>query len=228
MNRTLLYTTATAMFLGLAAAPVLAQSNNTGNNNGTPNNAQNIVDQSAQVVNQIEQNPKFDHLLKQAKGVFIVPTLSRGAFIVGGEGGQGVLMKHDSSGTWSDPAFMSIGSISVGAQAGGESGPVAMLLMTQNALNDFKGGNNFSIGPHSGLSIVNYSKQGEASAGKGDVIIWSAQSGAFAGASLKGADISQDTGLDHSYYHKQVETQQILNGRAHNESAMKLTNKLPS
>src|SRR5947209_8073004 len=55
--------------------------------------------------------------IRQARAVMIVPKLLKGGFIVGGEGGEGVLLARERGG-WSDPAFYSIGAASLGLQAG--------------------------------------------------------------------------------------------------------------
>jgi lipid-binding SYLF domain-containing protein len=203
----------------LAAAPAFAATE--------AQSAQQIVSYAVQTVQQIKADPHFADDLKNATGVFIMPNLVKGAFILGGEGAQGVLLKHKPDGTWSNPAFVDIGSISVGAQAGGKAGPAAMILMTQKALNDFTQSNNFSLNAKAGLTIVNYAAQGQAPVGKGDVIVWSNQGGAFAGVTVGGADIMQDTTKDRAYYGKPVDAQQILNGGATNAEAKRLTSALP-
>jgi lipid-binding SYLF domain-containing protein len=208
----------------LAAAPAFAATE--------AESAQQIVTDAVQTVQQIKADPHFADDLKNATGVFIMPDLVKGAFIVGGEGAQGVLLKHKPDGTWSDPAFVNIGSISVGAQAGGKAGPAAMILMTQKALNDFTQANNFSLNGKAGLTIVNDSAQGQAPVSKGpvskgDVIVWSNQGGVFAGVTVGGADIMQNTTKDRAYYGKTVDAQQILNGGATNASAKPLTSALP-
>jgi lipid-binding SYLF domain-containing protein len=229
MKRFLIVTTA-AIALGAfgPAGAALAQSATpaTGPSGQATNQGQRLVTHAAGVVSQIKQDPHFAALLKDAKGVFIVPSLTKGAFIVGGQGGRGVLLKHNADGSWSDPAFVSLGSISIGAQAGGKSGPAAMLLMTTKALNDFTQANNFSLGANAGLTIVNYSANGQAPVGKGDIVIWSSQSGAFAGASVNGADVTQDSALNRSYYGKPVDARQIIDGQATTAGASALKSAL--
>jgi lipid-binding SYLF domain-containing protein len=223
MNRSFVLATA-ALALGgfVSTAPAFAQSGN------EANSAQELVNGAAQTVLKIEADSHYDALLKQAKGVFIMPTLVKGAFIVGGEGAQGVLLKHESDGSWSNPAFLTIGSISIGAQAGGKAGPAAMLLMTNKALNDFTQQNNFSLNGNAGLTIIGYSAQGQAPVGKGDIVVWSDQSGAFAGATISGADLTQNTTQDHAYYGKQVTANQILAGTMTKTGTSKLKSALPT
>lgn len=199
-----------------------------GTGNDSAKDAQQLVTQATKVVDQIKSDSHFASLMAKAKGAFIIPSSGKGAFIVGGQGGDGVLVEHHN-GTWSDPAFLSLGSISIGAQAGGEGGPVVMLLMTTKAVQSFTQSNNFSLNGNAGLTIVNYSAQGQAPVGKGDVIVWSNRSGAFAGASVSATDITSNTGQDQAYYGAQGKsTEAILNGRVHNSDAAKLIQALPA
>jgi SH3 domain-containing YSC84-like protein 1 len=185
-----------------------------------------LVQNAEKAVDRAKSDSHFRDLMKQAKGVFIVPNMVKGALIVGGQGGQGVLLARHGS-TWSDPAFYSLGSISIGAQAGGEAGPVVMLLMTNKALNDFDAANNFSLNANAGLTIVNYAARGEGGFGKGDVIVWSGTKGALASAAVSGTDISQNQQADQRFYGRSVTTKEIIDGQATNASAAGLRSALP-
>jgi lipid-binding SYLF domain-containing protein len=190
--------------------------------------ADQLVSGSVTTINDLKADQSYDNLLHRAKGVFIVPTMVKGALGVGGNGGQGVLLKRTSSG-WSDPAFLTIGTLSLGPQAGGSAGETVMLLMTNKAVNDFTQANNFSVGANAGLTVIGYSAKGQAPVGKGDVVIWSNQSGAFAGASFSATDISANTQEDHTFYSKNVTSQQILNGDVTQQAAAKpLMDALPA
>ena len=201
-----------------------AAANNGGINQSGP---QQVVNSAAKVIDNFKSNPNFNKLLAQAKGVFIVPDLVKGAVIVGGSGGTGVLLAHNN-GHWSDPAFMTMGSISIGAQAGGKAGPVVMFLMTPKAVGDFTQHNNFSINGNANLTIVTWSPNAQGSVGKGDVIVWSGQNGAFAGLDINGADIHSDTGYDKAYYNNRyTDTKQIIESSVSNANASKLLTELP-
>ena len=167
----------------------------------------------------MKRDPNMARLLARAEGIFIVPHYGKGAFIVGGQGGGGVLMARHGS-EWSDPAFYSIGGGSIGVQAGGEAGAVAMLLMTRKAVDRFENSNNtWSLNANAGLTVVTYSGKAQAQTGKGDVILWSDTDGLFGGLTASVTDITPDVKLDTSYYGRHVDAREILAGSVSNPSA---------
>ena len=223
MRRTHLIAAITLLGAGLAGTPTFAAENG-----GESQSGQHLINSAVHTVNEIEADGRYKHMLGNCKGVFIMPDLVKGAFLVGGEGAQGVLLQHNSDGSWSQPAFMTIGSISVGAEAGGEAGPAAMILMTNKAVNDFTQANNFSLNGNAGLTVIGYSAKGQAPVGKGDIDLWSDQSGLFGGASVSGADLTQNTAEDHAYYGQNASVQKILGGNVTNHGASKLDGALPT
>jgi SH3 domain-containing YSC84-like protein 1 len=188
--------------------------------------ARQVLADSVKVIEGTKSDAQFRDLMKRAKGVFVVPDLIKGAIVVGGSGGQGVLLARRGAG-WSDPAFLSVGSISIGAQAGGEAGPLIFLLMTDKALNDLIDANNFSLNANAGLTIVNYSAKTQGGFGKGDIVVWSGASGAFAGATISGSDITQNAQEDQSFYGRAVSTKQIIDSVGKSAAAAPLREALP-
>ena len=161
--------------------------------------AKKLVSNAVGVVKKMKTDPNLNTLLAKAKGVYIVPEFGRGAFIVGGRGGSGVVLAH-KNGEWTDPAFFDFGAISIGAQAGGSAGSVAFLLMTDDALDQFMSGNKVALNAESGLSIITYSANAQASWGKGDIIFWSDTKGAYAGVTVSATDINWDDDSNRAYY----------------------------
>jgi SH3 domain-containing YSC84-like protein 1 len=109
------------------------------------------VDDAVAVVRRIESEPGLNTLLRQAKGVFIVPNYGRVALGVGGGGGAGVLLVKRDSGAWGDPGFYNIGGISLGAQVGAQGGPIVMVLNNDKAVSSFMQKNKFSGRREAGL-----------------------------------------------------------------------------
>lgn len=189
--------------------------------------AQQRVNDATNVVEQMRQSPELTHLLEHAHGVFVIPHYGKGGFIIGGQGGSGVvLVKHH--GVWSDPAFYSIGGGSIGAQAGGEGGSVAMLLMTPRAVQKFENSTSrWSLNANAGITVATYS--GKASARTGaDVIIWSNTSGLYGGLTASVTDISPNNKLDREYYGRAVNSREVLMGSVSNSSANSLRDALLS
>lgn len=206
----------------LAATPLMAGAAHASDRS----DAQAQVNQSHAVIQHMEQDPHMRGLLQRSKGVLVVPRFGQGGLVVGARGGEGVLLAHQN-GHWSEPAFYNLGGISIGAQAGGAGGSIAYILMTQNALNDMMGSNNFSLNANSGLSIVNYSAKAQAAWGKSDVVVWSDVKGAYAGATIGATNIAEDKDQNKAYYGQQATVNQILKSQVHNAGAKSLVSSLP-
>jgi lipid-binding SYLF domain-containing protein len=72
--------------------------------------------------------------LRKARAVMICPRVFRAGFFIGGEGGGCVLAARDAGGSWSYPAFYSMGSGSFGLQIGVQDAQFVMMIMTQKGL----------------------------------------------------------------------------------------------
>jgi len=173
--------------------------------------AQQLVAEATAEVKKMSADPQLKKLLAKAKGVYLVPEFGRGALVIGGRGGAGVVLAR-KDGKWTDPAFYDMGGISIGAQAGGSGGAIAFLLMSQGAVDAFKSGNKFSLNAGAGLSIVDYSANSQASWGKGDIVMWSDTKGAYAGATISVSDVNWADGNNMAYYGRKVDPSKILAG----------------
>ncbi len=189
--------------------------------------AQDRVNNAVKVVDEMQQDPHLAHLLERARGVLVIPHFGKGAFIVGGEGGGGVVLARHAA-RWSDPAFFVIGGASIGAQAGGSGGAVAMLLMSHRALDKFESSTGkWSLSAGAGLTVVNYSGNARArTVPRGDVIVWSDQEGLYGGLTASATEVSPEAKLDHAYYQRHVSPRQILAGDARNSNAAPLRDAL--
>lgn len=174
--------------------------------------ARQLVTDAAAVIQKMKTDAKLEGLMKTARGIFIVPSYGQIAVGVGGSGGKGVMLaRMDES--WSEPAFYSIGEISVGAQLGATGGSIAMLLMSDRAVAEFNRDTSFSLDADAGFTLVDYSASAQARLGAGeDVIFWSETEGAFAGAALGVTAISWDETENAAYYGQEVTAGQVLTG----------------
>ena len=108
---------------------------------GTPGvgEEQALVDRATLSVQEIlgEGNDKLNaqRLLRRARAAIVCPRIFRAGFFFGAEGGGCVLLGRDAAGSWSSPAFYTLGSGSFGLQAGIQDLQILMLIMNDKALN---------------------------------------------------------------------------------------------
>ena len=206
MSRTAAALAAT-LFLAAAAVPVSAASS-----------PQALVDSARHTVEKMLRHPEtrpFGGLLRKARAVLIVPSLLKAGFIVGGEGGSGVLLARGEAGRWSNPAFYQIGSGSLGLQIGFQDSEVIFLIMSQRTLvamldSKLKLGADASVS--AGPFGIGY--EGATSVNLGaDIFSYALSRGAFFGASFEGSIAVEDKERNRAYYGPGATARKIVLGR---------------
>lgn len=189
--------------------------------------AQMRVNDAIAVVGKMKADPGISKLLARAKGVVIVPHYLQAALVFGGRGGAGVVLAR-RQGRWSDPAFYKLGGGTFGVQIGGSKGALALLLMSDKAIDAFaNNASTWSFGAGAGLTASSYSRQTPESETVSDIIVWSDMKGLFGGAAVDATRISRDMSANQVYYNDpNVTTQQILSGGATNPNAKLLVDVL--
>lgn len=188
------------------------------------------VDGARKVLNDLRHDKAFgnaERLIRQAKGVFIVPKLVKGGFFVGGEGGNGVMLVRGKGG-WSDPAFYALGAASFGLQIGLEQAEVVMLIMTQKGLDGVLH-DNFKIGAQAGISVVTLGSGVEGAIGGAslpDVVVWSSSTGLYGGLTIDGSVIKSEPNQTSEFYGKQVTTREVLFGHLGSPKAAALRREI--
>ncbi len=150
----------------------------------------------------------FRNNVVKARGIFIVPQMLRGGFIVGGSGGQGVLLAQDpASGKWSSPAFYSMGSLSFGLQIGADASEIILLVMTDRGLNAMLS-TDLKLGAD--VAVAAGPVGASAKAQTADILAFGRSQGLYGGVSLEGAAISPMDDWNRQYYGKPVQVFDIL------------------
>jgi lipid-binding SYLF domain-containing protein len=150
--------------------------------------------------------------LKNAKAILIFPSVWKAAFLVGAEGGNGVLVARNSDGVWSDPAFYTMGAGSFGFQVGVQDSEVLMAIMTDKGLeaiiaNNAKLGVDASIalGPiGSGIGGATTTNFG------GDIAVFTNNQGLFGGLSLEGSVVYERDDQERDYYGSEAATARAI------------------
>jgi lipid-binding SYLF domain-containing protein len=189
-----------------------------------------LVDQSERTVDHMRSDPAFGparDMLNRARGVLIIPSLVKGGFIFGAEGGNGVLMERRGT-NWSEPAFYTLGSASFGLQAGLEKAEIVMIVMSDRALRAIEDGN-VKLGAGGGLTVVTLSGGAEvATAGNlsGDLVLWTSATGLYGGITLNGSVIQPRNEWNDDYYGHRTSVQEILSNKVRNPDSNVLRAKL--
>jgi lipid-binding SYLF domain-containing protein len=190
-------------------------------------NAAQRVSAALDVVPRLAAEPRIKPLLQQAKGLLIVPSFGRVALGLGAHGGAGVLLLRKSDGSWSGPAFYNVGGLSLGVQAGAEGGAMALVLNNDKAVEEFMKKNNFALSAEAGLTVLNWSRLAQGSAGTGDVVAWSGTRGLFGDAVNVGlSDIRYNQELTNAYYGRTLAPHDIAQGNVTNTQAQPLQQAL--
>jgi lipid-binding SYLF domain-containing protein len=201
MKRLLLAATVLALFL----APVAARADS----------PQHLVDSATLSLEDLmgdQPGSSAQHFLQKARAVVLCPNIFRGAFIFGGEGGGCVMVARGAGGSWSYPAFYSLGSASFGLQIGVQNAEVLMLVMTNNGLNALLN-SQFKFGADAGLTIATLGAGVNGSMSTGltaDILTLSKSQGAYGGISLEGSILGYDSGTAQSYYGSPVGAREIV------------------
>jgi len=87
--------------------------------------------------------------LKGAKGVLIMPGITKAGFVIGGKYGQGALMVGGKT-----VDYYSLAEGSVGWQIGAEKYDMVILFMTDEVLNKFRNSENWEAGVDAEITVI--------------------------------------------------------------------------
>lgn len=99
---------------------------------------QTLVDRATLAVQDIFQgttpSSRAQRYLAKARAVMVCPSVFRMSIVFGGAGGGCLLLSRDARGSWSDPAFYTLSSASMGLQLGVESSELMFFVMSDRGL----------------------------------------------------------------------------------------------
>jgi len=155
--------------------------------------------------------------LTRAKAIIIVPSLVKVGFILGGQGGDAVLLRRNGK-IWSYPAFYSMGSPSFGIQAGIDSAQVVLLIMTDRALKAVEQ-DRFKLGSEAGLAIFMAGGNAGDPSYQEDIIGWARADGLYAGVAVNDSTLQQEPRWNSEYYDREYPIEDVFAGKVCNSDA---------
>lgn len=187
--------------------------------------AEALVTKARLTVENFRRDPEMDglrRLASKARGMFVIPQLVKGGFIVGGSGGNGVLVARETlESPWLGPAFYTVGGVSFGLQIGAEVSEVIMLAMTRRGMTTMLS-SSIKLGADANIAIGPVGAGAEAATAglSADLLVFSRSKGLYGGISLQGAVLGSRDTLNHAFYRQAVSTTDILiRGTVANEAA---------
>jgi len=140
---------------------------------------------------QLRATPQVDPLLRRAVAQLIFPSILSGGLIVGGQFGEGALVRNNAI-----DSYYQIRGLSVGLLAGAQTAGLAMLFMQEDALAALRRSDGWQIG--TGPSVVAFDVGAQFNAtsttvGQPVYAITFGQQGLMASLSLEGSRITPFT-----------------------------------
>jgi len=155
-----------------------------------------------------------EEVLEHAKCVAVIPHMVKGGFVFGAKGGKGVATCRTAAG-WSAPAFITISGGSWGLQIGIEAVDVVLIMQNDKGMQRLLS-SNFQVGGDASAAAGPVGRHAEAGTDwkmDTEILTYSRAKGVFAGLTLEGASIRQDTDSRHAIYGRGVTTQDLLLGK---------------
>jgi SH3 domain-containing YSC84-like protein 1 len=193
-----------ALTLGLVMTPIPILADDA-------SDAKGLIDQAENTLKNFMNDPDmkwFGKHLQEAKGVYIVPKLTKGAFIFGVEGGNGVVLARDEKGGWSEPVFYETSAASFGLQAGAQSQEAVLLIMTPKAVDSLLA-NKIKLGADGSVAIGPKGEGADTNL-TADFVTFTRAKGLYAGVSFDGALIRARDELNAAYYGQDVRPSDII------------------
>jgi lipid-binding SYLF domain-containing protein len=175
------------------------------------------LDNAKIVIDEIMHTPDGgvpDAVMRNATCVAVVPSLKKGAFIVGAQYGQGAVTCKTAAGGWSAPVFIRMVGGSYGLQIGGEGTDLVLIAVNEKGMQDLLK-SKFKIGADAAAVAGPVGRNAEASTDwklNAELLTYSRSKGLLIGINLDGTSVSQNTEDNDVYYGEVHTTHDILNG----------------
>jgi lipid-binding SYLF domain-containing protein len=152
-------------------------------------------------------------LLNKAVCVGVIPSFKKAALGIGGGGGKGAIVcRRGGNGPWGGPSLFTTSGLSFGLQIGGQVTDIVFLVMNAKGAEKLA---RSSAKVAADAAVAGGPKGREAEAATDitmgtEILSYSRSRGAFAGLSLEGAVLKQDSSGNERIYGRKIEPREIL------------------
>jgi len=152
-----------------------------------------------------------EDLWSKAQCVIVIPSIKKGAFVIGGEYGKGVMSCRNGR-DWSGPVFMELAKGSWGLQIGAEQIDLVMLLMNRRGLDKLLQ-DKVSLGADASVAAGPVGRSGSAATDAqlhAEMLSYSRSQGVFAGIDLSGGVLRPDKDATKNAYGPDADPKTIV------------------
>jgi lipid-binding SYLF domain-containing protein len=150
----------------------------------------------------------------KATCVAVVPGFKKGAFLVGGQYGQGVATCRTKRGGWSAPVFIQMTGASFGFQAGGQSTDLVLVGMSHKSIEDLLKAK-VKLGGDAAVAAGPVGRNSQAATtelANAEFYTYSRSKGLFGGIDLTGDVVNQNSDDTKTYYGSDIPYEKVLSG----------------
>ncbi len=169
------------------------------------------------------------YMLNRAKGVAIFPSVVKAGLVIGGQYGQGLLLKRDAGNSWYGPSFVNIAGASWGLQIGAQSVALVLVITNDRGMEQFVKGDQFKLGGDIAIAAGPVGRQGSAATDinlKASIYSYSMTKGLFAGITLEGSQIEVDENANTVYWETPTSPEKALSRKASSAKIKQLTSEI--
>jgi lipid-binding SYLF domain-containing protein len=169
------------------------------------------------------------YVLNRAKGVAIFPSVVKAGLVIGGQYGEGLLLKKDSGNSWYGPSFVNIAGASWGLQIGAQSVALVLVITNDRGMEQFMKGDQFKLGGDIAIAAGPVGRQGSAATDinlKASIYSYSMSKGLFAGITLEGSEVEVDENANTVYWGTATSPEKALSRKASSSKIKQLTGEI--
>jgi SH3 domain-containing YSC84-like protein 1 len=199
-----------SLLVAAALIGLPAQAQNEGKDQERLENCGRVLKEILDIPDDIPQD-----LLDKATCVVVIPSVVKLAFGFSGSWGKGAMTCRTGehyTGPWSAPAMMRLEGGGFGLQLGGQATDFVLLVMNQRGAESILS-TKVKLGADAAAAAGPKGRDATAAtdaAMRAEILTYSRSRGLFAGISLEGSTLRQDSGADQKVYGRQVEARDII------------------
>ncbi len=199
-----------SLLVAAALIALPAQAQNEGKDQERLGNCGRVLKEILDIPDDIPQD-----LLDKATCVVVIPSVVKLAFGFSGSWGKGAMTCRTGeqyTGPWSAPAMMRLEGGGFGLQLGGQATDFVLLVMNQRGAESILS-TKVKLGADAAAAAGPKGRDATAAtdaAMRAEILTYSRSRGLFAGVSLEGSTLRQDSGADQKIYGRQVEARDII------------------